>query len=448
MPRSAEGEAIALTPERLCMNGDSPVGIDLYTNSNARRDFLRSAFDAQSTVAQNVLIAVAFLTDPDPILRLVAGGSRVKIIVRLGFPTQPSALQRLLGTEGIQLRAVSKKSFHPKLYIFSKSGAIVGSSNMTQGALTSNQEVNVLIPVSDPTFEELVAVFGEYWDQVPPLDESTIQRYKSLLDRYRSARKELEGMDASVEDLITAQIGNIDRGKRAGSKVDFFIDEYRSEYQGFLDAYRTVERVYRQAGQRKYSENVLPLRLEVDALLGWIRSRYTHDKSYLDEPLRAGDELDAKIRSTFGDWFTDDYRHVDDVARRRYPLIKRTFGTPRALEQASYDEILDALSCETSFYDRLRYFAGGHAAHIAKFRSENSLERLRSTLAYLLFGEDDPILRMYRCLNDHELRLREFGRSAVQELLGWTNSEDIPICNSRTLRSLRWLGFDVKTYGG
>jgi HKD family nuclease len=420
----------------------------LYTNSNVRRDFLRSAFDGNVSTAQNVLVAVAFLTDADPLLKLAAAGSRVKVIVRLGYPTRPAALRRLLNVEGLQLRAVSTMSFHPKLYIFSKFGAIVGSSNMTKSALTSNQEVNVLIPTDDPRFEELVALFGSYWEQVVPLDETTVQKYEHVLDRFRSARKELEDMDTGVEALLTAQINNVERGSRPGRKEDFFIDEYRSEYQGFLDAFRTVQRVYQASGQRKYRDEVLPLRIEVDAFLGWIRSRYTHDKSYLDEPLRAGDALETKIRSSFNDWFTEDYRHIDDVALNRYPLISHTLRSPQAIAEASYEAILKALSCETSFYDRLRYFPGGHEAHIATFRAENSLERVRKTLSYLLFADDEPVVRMYRCVHDPEFRLREFGRSAVQELLGWVNAENVPICNSRTLRSLRWLGFDVNTYGG
>ena len=31
----------------------------------------------------------------------------------------------------------------------------------------------------------------------------------------------------------------------------------------------------------------------------------------------------------------------------------------------------------------------------------------------------------------------------VQETYGWVNSEDVPICNGRTLKSLRSLGFNV-----
>ena len=38
----------------------------------------------------------------------------------------------------------------------------------------------------------------------------------------------------------------------------------------------------------------------------------------------------------------------------------------------------------------------------------------------------------------------QFGRSAVQEFYGWMNSNNIPICNTRSFKALRFLGYDVE----
>lgn len=51
---------------------------------------------------------------------------------------------------------------------------------------------------------------------------------------------------------------------------------------------------------------------------------------------------------------------------------------------------------------------------------------------------------MGNCIFNPEYKLNEFGRSAVQELLGWVNKEGIPICNGRTVKALRYLGFNVE----
>lgn len=418
----------------------------LFTNSKSRKDFLRGAFDEFSKTPQHVMIAVAFLTDPQPILKLAANGSQVKVIVRLGYPTLPNALKLLLEAERIQVRAVSATTFHPKLYIFSEDGALVGSSNMTQSALNTNQEVNVLIHTEDVRFKELETLFREYWNQVVPLDELTIEKYRAELAKFQRERKAIDDMNIRIDALIPSRIANIDRGKRDVSKFDQFTEEYRSEYQGFLDAFRTVRRVYEASKRRKYAEEVVPIRLEVDAFLGWIRGEYTAGNSYLNEKFAAGPELEKNISRVLDNWFQSKDPHIDDVALRRYPLVTRTLGSPEAIADATYDEIVDALSCETSFYDRLRFFPGGHETHVEVFKAANPVERVRRVLTYLLFGEENPVVRMYRCVHEPEFHLEQFGRSNVQELLGWVNDGEVPICNNRTLRSLRYLGFDVKTH--
>ena len=44
------------------------------------------------------------------------------------------------------------------------------------------------------------------------------------------------------------------------------------------------------------------------------------------------------------------------------------------------------------------------------------------------------------------LQLRNFGRSAAQELLGTLRSDVVPICNGRTTKSLRYLGYTIEVY--
>ena len=64
----------------------------LYTNRNAHSDFMQNALHRLACTGQNVFIAVAFFTDIDVLDELVANGCDVRLIVRLGFPTNPDAL--------------------------------------------------------------------------------------------------------------------------------------------------------------------------------------------------------------------------------------------------------------------------------------------------------------------------------------------------------------------
>ena len=76
----------------------------LYTNSSARKDFFQNAFGRYGTPACQVNCAVAFFTTPEPLLELAQSGCRINLIIRLGYPTHPKALDKLLGVEGIKIR--------------------------------------------------------------------------------------------------------------------------------------------------------------------------------------------------------------------------------------------------------------------------------------------------------------------------------------------------------
>lgn len=421
----------------------------MYTNTSKRKDFFQNAFTDLSNPPCQVLIAVAFFTDPEPVLRMAARGCRVKLIVRLGFPTNPAALRKVLGVEGIQVKYINNQTFHPKLYIFSERAAVVGSSNLTRNALLTNQEVNVSIPVDDPRYPELVSTFLDYWKQVRVLDRAVLDKYETLFRKYQAAHRDLAQMDADVEALAPTRIDNINRGDHEVDAEDEFLEAYRATYQGFLDAFRTVERIYTAYGKRKVPETTIPLRLEIDSFLSWVRDNYTTGDSYLQAPLLQGAELEAKVREAIRAWHEESYRWFDEeIVPVRYPRIVRILGTPEALAAASYDDLLSGLDVVNSFHERLRFFKGGHVTHLAAFKRANSEDAVKRTLTYLLFGHDVYVVRMGRCIFDPKYKLAELGRSAVQELVGWINSENVPVCNSRTLRSLRWMGFDVVLVDG
>ena len=110
------------------------------------------------------------------------------------------------------------------------------------------------------------------------------------------------------------------------------------------------------------------------------------------------------------------------------------------------DEIFEALDVCHSIHDRLWFFPGGHKTLKKVFTSENELKQIQDVISYLLHGQDDFIARMGTCIFDESYSIKQIGRSAVQELLGWVNKESIPICNGRTVKALRYLGFNVVVF--
>ncbi len=110
------------------------------------------------------------------------------------------------------------------------------------------------------------------------------------------------------------------------------------------------------------------------------------------------------------------------------------------------EQIFNALDVCHSIHDRFRFFLGGHETMKKVFTSENDLKQIQKVISYLLHGQDDFIKRMGTCIFDESYSINQIGRSAVQELLGWVNKEDIPICNGRTVKALRYLGFNVVVF--
>src|SRR5689334_10514024 len=114
----------------------------LYTNRNGRGDFVRNAITHYAGSADNIYAAVAFFTESNLVKELL-NTNRIRLIVRLGFPTSPVALAELMLLSNIEIRYFTDKSFHSKLYIFGDRIALVGSANLTRTAVMTNQEVVV-----------------------------------------------------------------------------------------------------------------------------------------------------------------------------------------------------------------------------------------------------------------------------------------------------------------
>lgn len=104
----------------------------------------------------------------------------------------------------------------------------------------------------------------------------------------------------------------------------------------------------------------------------------------------------------------------------------------------------DFVGIDLSFHDRFRFYKGGLETLKASFIEHNEEQRVKNTLTYLLYGTGDAVGRMADCIYDGEYKLNEFGKSNVQELIGWINKEELPVINGRTTKVLRYFGNDIR----
>lgn len=110
--------------------------------------------------------------------------------------TQPEALRRLLQFDHLELRIETKKAFHSKGYLFEYEDGVhdlvLGSSNLTQTALTTNIELNVNLQSLNEDDELIVSYksdFEEQWNNATVVNEEFIHSYEEV---YNKSKKTLQ----------------------------------------------------------------------------------------------------------------------------------------------------------------------------------------------------------------------------------------------------------------
>lgn len=151
------------------------------------------------------IISVAFVTLGgvtmilEQLKDLEARGVKGKILTGdyLTF-TQPKALKKLLEFKNIELKVLSDEKFHAKGYFFRKGDIwtmIVGSSNLTQTALTVNFEWNLKINSSKDgkIATEILNNFYDVFNKIPALDMDSLLEYErvyNLTKEYTKKKKQ------------------------------------------------------------------------------------------------------------------------------------------------------------------------------------------------------------------------------------------------------------------
>lgn len=421
------------------------MNINLYSNRNSRSDFIQNAVNALITKANNINIAVAFLTDTSVLENLSKRGCKVRIVVRLGFPTSPNALESLLEIPNIEPRFFSDRSFHPKLFIFGSAGALVGSANLTRSAMTTNQEIMVHIDAEDNIFTDLVDLFSEYWKESKVLTHQTVDDYKKIYDNFKSLSSDASKLESEVHKKIGKVVGaNIKRDKTKQSKENIFIEDYRKTYQESVSAFNTIRQVYEEIGKRKKPESEIPLRLEIDSFISFVRDKHAKKESWKN-PFTSGQPQRSKIKELVEEWHITPWPYFEEtIVNETYPRLKAIFASESTISEANADEIFQALCTLHSFHDRLRFYPGGLDTLKQEFLGKNDIEKVKESLAYLVFGNTEIVERMANLIFNHKYKLNVFGQSNVQELIGWQNKEELPVINGRTTKILRYFGFDVR----
>lgn len=418
---------------------------DLYTNRNSKQDFVQNGIYEYIQDGMDIFIASAFFTEFDVIDELLKHNCHIRIIVRLGFPTSPLALSKLLKSVRIEARFYTNHSFHPKMYIFGDKSILIGSANLTRSAILTNQEIMVGLKSDDHRFDDLTQLFSEYWEEADVLNEDAIASYSRIYEKF----KQVSQLENDLNNEVITKLGdknfsNINRGKQKNTKSSIFLDTYRKSYQESVTAFRRIEEIY-SLKNRKVSEEVIPLRLEIDSFLSFVRDCHAYHETWMQYPVGWNDSRKLTLNSHIDEWLSTRWPHFEDkIVSENYPLIIKVFNSENSIKNASFEDIVNALCVLHSFHDRFRFYTGGLETLKNNFLQKNKIDDVRKTLIHLLYGNGEIVSRMSDCLFDSRYKLEEFGPANVQELIGWVSKENLPVINGRTTKVLRYFGFDVR----
>ncbi len=406
----------------------------VITNTNKNNNRMLKLIIDQS-IDTNILIASAFFTESDIIKQMIDNKCNISLIIRLGIGTSPKALKEVVNLPNINIRFFTGRSFHPKFYIFGNRIAYVGSSNLTKSGLTTNQEVNVEIDSEEPIFTDLFSIFNEYWISAEVLTEEIINKFAEIESKYKPS----DPFQEIYNKIGEYEFNNVGRDKAKIATDKQFILNFRKNYQEYITKFNLLKNIYNDIGERRFGE--IPLRIEVDRFLWWIREFKANGESYKGIKIKSNAELEQTIPPLIKEFIVTKNNYLENEAVPRYFEIKNSLKDENSITGSNINELINILINVHAFHDTLRFFEGGLEPMKNSFLTLNGEAKIKNTISWLLFGSNGYENRIYSCIHEDQYKLAGFGESCVKELFGLINDKDIPICNGRTLKSLEWLGF-------
>lgn len=320
------------------------------------------------------------------------------------------------------------RGLHAKIYIVD-ADVIVTSANLTGAAFFKRFEAGVLISGSGAT--AAVKLYSNWWEHMA-------RRFPAdFVPSVSSKRAKAVKEETSGPSLPKLWHEPPDPGDPYGGLVTEFRDYplFLRCYRDFAGAYSRIQRVWPGS----------PLYFETDAFLNYLfheapgRPSEKHRKinpRRLDSNSRVNEI--RKYASMFSSWLSSgEAADVDSPEWRpgRTKVIRNKLSRARIMRITRNDVkcVVDCLNCMNS-----------HPLNRYMFLNpkNNRLQSIRNAWNSLLHGDGPLETRMSDC----HRALNRFGRSSIQELIGFFYPEQYPLRNSNSNAGLRFFGYDVPVY--
>ncbi|MFT9459519.1 MAG: phospholipase D family protein [Acetobacter orientalis] len=419
----------------------------IYSNGPDDKDFVSKPFTKLMCNAKNLYLAAPYFTHTDYILEAVQKGKKIQLLIGLNEATSPKSLSEIFNNANIAIRYLTTR-FHAKIFIFDNS-ALLGSSNLTDGGLISNREAVICLdqPQDYETVEEIRSLFHELWDCAEVL---TQEKLNAFANAHGNIQKEYAFIQKSIEDAVgKAEPININIKSRSRTKERIFLqDLQRIVYEQYKSSFNEVTDILKRGNYSRPELSHIGLANETSRFLNYLR--LTHIKSeeaWQTAPLRSPEERQKEIEFFGKKWILDTDNKVPSDYLSRLHIIQNIFGNPAKLQTATQQEITEGLMSLYAFEEQLRYVRGGAKNLASQFweKNNNDLNHVKEVLSYFIFGSGNFIERLHDILYNKNKKLAYFGQFCALELFGAIKPDECPPITGRVARTLRFLGFDVKS---
>lgn len=310
------------------------------------------------------------------------------------------------------------RGLHAKIYIFDNS-AIISSANLTNTAFSKRYEIGHYyknIP------NELELLINKWWEKAKFVDSSWSPR-----EIEKNKYNEEEGNIVGLKTLWKLP------------ETEFTIKVFK-DFEIYLNAYNHFKDIYTKITPRIL--DYLPIFHEIDAFFNFLFHEHTKKPSrrYLEHSYRKLTD-NQRIReikkyvSQFEKWLNKNPT-FEDYRIKRIELIQNKLS-PVNIENLTYDDlemVVDSLHCMNSLPLNRKRFLNSR---------NNSYKNIIKEWKNLLHNSNLSIEeKMERCNKN----LNYFGKSAIQELLSWYFPNKYPVINRNSNSSLKFFGYDVRTY--
>ena len=428
----------------------------IYANTK-ESGFTINFFHTTGASAKVAALAAPFFNTTMALDAITSPECKISLIVRFSPITTPAALREALKRDNVKIRYFTDAKFHSKLYIVDDA-ALVGSANLTKSGLESNRELSVLLTREhDESFEDVKAIFEELWNAADVLNHDVLKSYERAFNKAKGITDEISFEDAIKNEVPTASVPSIVVGSNEYSKERTFIQDFRRKYdESLAPAFKELKEhlIELNFGRSEFSEG--DIEIEIGRFLGWLRAISGSGENWRSEPVLDKPGREERIKKYCELWHSSNdsvYAEMEDAdwVIDKIKKIRNELAKEEILSKLTFDEILDCLVGCMAFLDRLRFVRKSVGVHLSgeerlrkEFKEINSLESVVRTINFLFHGRGSSIERAYDCING-EYRLKGFGESCVMELFGWANP-DYPPLNNRSIKGLRFLGFDVEDH--